>query len=272
MIKKLTYIFSLMMIFMIFSAVAYADVQKIYDDAHIFTGEEEKKLLGLIKEYEPQLLLESIKDNSNPKTTMYVYTTNDTKYLSTERCVAKFFEEKVKKDTANAIIYFIDMDNRNTFIYLSDSIKYNFTDDMLDTVIDNSYKYLKKGEYARFVEGEIKDTGAILCGEIKPTFKNGEKIPGFPWILLIVSLGVGTAAGITGVAIVKSKYNMDSVEYEYSTQKSTNYVSAFRDDDFVRKYVTSRTIQSNNNSSSGGKSGGSSFGSIRSSNGRGRSF
>lgn len=262
------------MVFIIFSAVAYADVQKIYDDANIFTGEEETKLLGLINEYEPQLLLESIKDSSNPKTTIYVYTTNDTKSLSTERCVAEFFREKVKEDTANAIIYFIDMDNRNTFIYLSDSIKYNFTDDMLDTVIDNSFGYLQKGEYARFVEGEIKDTVAIVCGEIRPTFKNGEKIPGFPWILLFVSLGVGAVAGITGVVIVKRKYNMDSVEYEYSTQKSTNYVPSFRDDSFERKSVTSRTIQTNNNSggSKGGRSRSSSFGSIKSSNGRGRKF
>ena len=261
MIKKYMKIIPLLFIVVVFSVTAYSQDVKLVDDAYLFDDKEKTEILDAMYKYEKELSYTA---------EMFVHTTNNEYLIDTEKYIADYYKKYIEPVSKNAIIYLIDMGNRNVFIYVSDSIKSNFTDEILDSIIDSSFYFMSDERYADFIIGEIKNTPNPPVFDEKESEKKN--------YLLITSIAVvaGAVAGTVGVISVKSSYKMYDKDAPYKLKENSYFNASVRNDRFIRKSVVTQKINkndNNSNSNSGKSSSGSGrIGSVSSSNGRGRSF
>ena len=197
------------------------------------------------------------------------------------------FNPKDGVDTDGALLW-INLSTRYTYIATSGRGMFYYyngsEDDRSGEMVENSYPYLRRGDYA----GAVKQ----FCSDLKKNYKagyptqaynthrdtgkvyyirNGEiviadKLPwyyGVRWFLVLLVSGIiGLLTGLISMLCIKSSYKLKKSlsATNYVSQKETVYYQ--RDDIFLRTHTSKTHISSDSGRSGGGGGGGGSIGSF----------
>lgn len=121
----------------------------IEDDANLLSDYEEEKLLARMKnitEY-GSVAFKTINENN----------------MSTKYYIKEYYYNKFK--VSSAIVFLIDMDNRNIWIHSNGDIYNVITSDYADIITDNVYKYASDREYFECADRAFEQIFALLEGK-----------------------------------------------------------------------------------------------------------
>lgn len=171
-------------------------------------------------------------------------TTDDAEGMDSTYYAEKWFDDNTMSD--DGIICLIDMDNREIVLRtFGEAITY-LNDNRINTILDNAYQPLSRGEYA----GALEET-------LDGTKKYYEKETGSEGITLIEILGAAVAAlaagGITVGAVIGS-YRLKFGGYKYPIEKNGSVKLRKEEDILLNQFVTHRHIPRADHSSGGGNS------------------
>lgn len=161
----------------------------------------------------------------------------------------------------DGVAFVIDMDNREiAVVHFGEANRY-YTDERVESILDEGFNYMGDAEYADAMEAMMMRQNIItdrvcLLVSIITMKKPGNMITTrkiqLTWfeilITLLVALGIGGA--FCGITIGKYRLHFDKYKYDYHKNSHVNLTN--RTDRFVNQVVTHRHIQ---RESSGGGSG-----------------
>lgn len=119
------------------------------DDADLLTEEEERKLAGQMK---------SITAYGNVAFKSISYNYNDTSYYASQ-----YYSEIF--GTSSGMLFLIDMDNRNIWIYCDGTIYKVITKSYANTITDNVYTYASDGDYYTCSSMAFQQAFSLLNGQ-----------------------------------------------------------------------------------------------------------
>lgn len=256
------------------------DDKKVYDTAGLLSEEQER-----------ELELECIRLGEKYKTEIIILTTDDAGYMTSEEYAERFviqndigYEEN--RMDKSCILYLIDMDNREVYMYLGGITQY-YLDSKWDGITDTSVSYLSEGDYYEACTRFLSDTDRYIdkkydqfekkyrskWNDFYGNYDEFEKeyiqepfwafLKNPLWCLLI-------AAGISAISVSIMTYSSKSK----MTANGNTYMdkNAFRyhrkSDHFIRTTTTKYKISSDSSGGGSGRSGGGS----RSHGGGGKRF
>ncbi len=125
--------------------------QKVYDNADLLTDIQEQELQR-----------ECIRIGEKYKTDIIILTTNDSRYMSSEQYAEKFVVENDIGYDDNpidkaCIVYLIDMDDREVYLYLGGVTQY-YLESKWDGMTDTSVSYLRSQNYYEACTRFLSDT------------------------------------------------------------------------------------------------------------------
>lgn len=244
--RKLIPFISMLIFVISFSFIVKADVNPVVDDAKLLSQDERNRLIESIEEFRKEYNMDAV-----------IVTSNDLQGKKIRDYADDYYDFNGYGlgENKSGLLLLIDMDDRKIWISTTgDAIQY-FTDDRIESIINDISKYLSNGEYF--------DACNVFLTDIKQYINNGISEGQYTYSeedhslkIILIALGVAAiVSGITCVCVVNSYKNSKSVS-------SINYVDnnsiAFtkRRDVFVSTFTTKTKIERNNNSGSSG--GGSS--------------
>jgi uncharacterized protein len=148
MVRRQRIILLLVIIFMFSGLNALALSPKVYDKAELFSTSESQELDKRAEELTEKLKLDIV-----------IVTTNDTEGKSTRAYADDFFDYTGfgYNGSKDGILLLIDMQNRQVYISTSGiGIQY-FTDERINSVLDNVYNYLSTKNYAEGASTFLND-------------------------------------------------------------------------------------------------------------------
>lgn len=215
----------------------------IEDDADLLTASEREQLaevMGEITLY-GNVAFKSIDDN----------------YTSTASFAETYYHQTF--DTESGVVFVIDMDNRNIWIFSDGAVYRTVTKSYANTVTDNVYRYASNEEYYECAAKAFEQIGALLRGQ-----KIAQPMKYIGNLLLAASLALlinfGIVISVTRIRRPGQDELLSTVQKTFNCTRPTAT--------FVNKTKT----YSPQSSSSGGSSGGGGGGGSSSGGGGGHSF
>ena len=274
-------IFSLLLaavLFVSFSAFAFAYESEVKDYANLFSEDELSQIASAASDY-----------TASSDISLSVLTINDAQGLSSEEYANDYIDNLIDNEGWNesSMLFLVDMDNRNVWVSTTGRAEDTYYD--IDSIIDGGYDYLVNGEYAQCIlgmidaadneayffdnEGEIVEEHYIYFPEDAFEYEHDydvQRSVGITDVLIYIIVGIGI--GGISVLIVKSRYKNFGKGDEFDTDDVLLNLTGTNDTVISRNVVTTR-IPRNNNHHRGGASGGvRPSGGGRSHGGGGRSF
>lgn len=254
----------------------FASENKVYDFASLFTeaqkNELQEKSALLSEQLEMDIIIVTINDNEGKTSRQYA----DDFYKDQGFGFA---------GTSDGILYLLNMDSREVYIFTRDRIVDFFPDTKIEATLDEVYPYLGEGKYSESADVFLDEVEKVMqeglpIGAVneRPT----SQIPGTTvetvhassdselikelTIYLLISMGLG----VVTVGIMAMNNRGRSTVNARTYLENNSFVVTNTEDQYVRTMVTQQKIQRNTGS---GGSMGSSFGSGGSrSGGGGRKF
>lgn len=282
--KKSAVIMAMILVFTSLCGYVYStDHPKVYDDADLFTDEEEEMLEEMAIKYGEavrlDLIVYTIDENQNKSVMQIADDFYDYNYFGYDDC-----------DGSGAILL-IDMYHRELWMTTAGLAQAYIDENTEDDILDEIQSWVKSGDYYEAAEAFImgvNEAGEDFIGDsdndklleewyageyseyddiaeqLKPNFFTKFENP-----LLCLGIGLVAALIVVGIMLIRSKTRMTVGSRTYLRNGSLNF--PVRNDVFIRTTTTKRVIQSNSGGSGGGsRSHRSSSG--RSHGGGGRSF
>ena len=295
-------------IFFCFTLNAFSYSVNVYDDANLFTSEEEQTIIN-----ESDLF--SLKTDFS----LAVVTTDFTSGVPSEEYADDFLDNLIDTEgwQENSLLFLIDMDNRNVRISTSGDCQLAFDDSEIESIIDSGYNELVDGLYcesivnminhAGFVDTEINQNDFYIIDD-ESLFENEEfdeniiqfegdyyaqnsfgewevidnynsshqKPKSFSFSDFLGYAVIGLIIGAVCVFIISRNYKNIGKGDEFSAQDINLNLTASNDSIISRNVITTKIPRNNNSHKGGGSFGGGST-VHRSSGGRshgggGRSF
>lgn len=213
----------------------------IEDDAELLTSSERNDLAAVMEE---------ITEYGN-----VAFKTIDENNYSTDFYADKFYHNTFDKDSG--VLFLIDMDNRNIWIFSDGRIYKTVTKSYADTVTDNVYRYASRAEYYTCAEQVFEQITSLLRGQkIAQPMKYISNFLLAASLALLINFVVMNA--MTKVKRPGKEELLKSVEKKFSSTKA--------EATFINK---TKVYDPVSDSSSGGGGGGSSGGGGGSSGGGG---
>lgn len=230
---------------------------KLFDNADLFTMEEEKELEQKIEELEQKMDVDVV-----------IVTINDADGKSSQDYADDYFDDGYfgKGSSHDGILFLIDMDNRQLTISTSGSMIRYMTDDRinktLDSVsthassqdfykaavsfLDNTYQYYKegipKGQYNYDpITGKVDRYRSIKCYEAVLS------------VLAACGIGAGICYSIYSQYTMKN-WKRKSLSFSNQYQESSKFSYDIYEDAKTGQYTTKRKIQQSSSSSGGSHS------------------
>lgn len=200
-----------------------AESSRVFDEAGLFTQQEKQSLEELTKQYIEKTSLDLV-----------IVTTDDTQGKSTRAYADDFYDDNrfgIGADRSGAL-FLIDMDNREAYISTHGKAIRILTDRRIREITDAAAKKVGAGAYEEAAEIFLEKTDG---------FVNPNRL-GMGLGLLAISMVIGAVA--VGIVVYRYQHAFKADQYELRENSRTNLTN--RQDIFVRKYVTSRTIPKNN--------------------------
>ena len=261
------------------SSVAMALNNRVFDDADLFMPESEALIQARIEEI-----------CADGKADIAVHTA-DSGVADTTSYADDYYEAGGfgVGDNHTGVLFFIDMQNRITYISTEGDMIDLIDDQREEDIFDAQTDYLADGDYAGAVLKALDMTEQYIEAGVAKGFyaydeKTGEKLSPeeygstrkehSPTLTEIgISLAAGLLVGGVTVLFIRSSYKKPFKEVPYAFREKGR-LSLTRDESrLTNKFVTTRRIPKNQNNGGGGHSGGvhtSSSG--RSHGGGGRGF
>lgn len=231
MVKKKIIVPLLLLCSMLFAVPVMASEPKaafVYDDAELFDQSEADSISEKISDFSSETGWE-----------IYAFTTEDAQGYTSQEYGENTFDQYATG--MDGVAFVIDMDNREiAVVHFGEANRY-YTDERVESILDEGFNYMGDAEYADAMEAMI-DEAEYYYYE-KNTLTWFEIL-----ITLLVALGIGGA--FCGITIGKYRLHFDKYKYDYHKNSHVNLTNST--DRFVNQVVTHRHIQ---RESSGGGSG-----------------
>lgn len=274
-------IFSLLLaavLFVSFSAFAFAYESEVKDYANLFNEYELSQIASAASDY-----------TASSDISLSVLTINDAQGLSSEEYANDYIDNLIDNEDWNesSMLFLIDMDNRNVWVSTTGRAEDTYYD--VDSIIDGGFDYLVNGEYAQCIlgmidaadneayffdnEGEIVEEHYIYFPEDAFEYEYGyedQRSVGITDVLIYIIVGLGI--GGISVLVVKSRYKNFGKGDEFDTDDVMLNLTGTNDTVISRNVVTTRIPKNNNHHHRGGTGGARPSGGSRSHGGGGRSF
>lgn len=251
---------------------AKAQERRIFDDAALLTLDEAKELGSEIGELRTKTGQDVV-----------VVTTDDAKGKSAMEYADDFYDQNGfgTGTEKNGVLLLLDMDNREIWISKSGEMIDILTDARTETMLDNVYEEMSDGDYASAVEAFLEDTEyyieqGVPVGQYREVVNNIKSLsrPQRGLIGLLAGFALGAAVSGISCLVIVLRYKGGRGKGEYAYQQEGKMLLSKKNDVFLNKHVTHRTIPKNP-PSQGGSSGRSSVHTSSSGNlhgGGGRKF
>lgn len=185
------------------------------------------------------------------------------------RVYAADYYEKYYEPSSDCVLYIIDMDNRENAVVCGGEGEYWISDNKQNEILDRTTPLLKEKKYDKAAKA--------FLSAVEYYYNDGEGGTGAPpkpfdWSKVFVALGIGAVVAVISVLVVVKSYKVLAAPpgAVYMDRKETEFKE--KSDVFIRKYTTSRVIESNSGGGGGGHSGGFSSSSGGHYSGSSRSF
>ena len=251
---------------------ANADLKRVVDKADLFN------------ETEVTLLENNIKDISDKyNIDIVIVTTDDVNGKSSRDYADDFFDYEGYGlgNDYSGVLLLINMDDREVYISTSGKGERYFTDDRIESILDNVYRYLSDGQYFDGAEEFLSNTEKYLNKGIPSNQytvdENGNIVLSTQEIMKRIGIAILISLGISSVvcAVVVATYKKPAALPEETYVDKNSITFTKRSDRFISTHTTSRKIPKDNGGSSSGSGGRSTThtsSSGRSHGGGGRSF
>ena len=164
----------------------------------------------------------------------------------------------------DGVAFVIDMDNREiAVVHFGEANRY-YTDERVESILDEGFNYMGDAEYADAMKAMIDEAEyyygkGVPSGQYNYDEETGEddyyEKNTLTWfeilITLLVALGIGGA--FCGITIGKYRLHFDKYKYDYHKNSHVNLTN--RTDRFVNQVVTHRHIQRESSGGGGSSSG-----------------
>ena len=251
MVKKKIIVPLLLLCSMLFAVPVMASEPKaafVYDDAELFDQSEADSISEKISDFSSETGWE-----------IYAFTTEDAQGYTSQEYGENTFDQYATG--MDGVVFVIDMDNREiAVVHFGEANRY-YTDERVESILDEGFNYMGDAEYADAMEAMIDEAEyyygqGVPSGQYNYDEETGEydyyEKNTLTWfeilITLLVALGIGGA--FCGITIGKYRLHFDKYKYDYHKNSHVNLTN--RTDRFVNQVVTHRHIQ---RESSGGGSG-----------------
>ena len=251
---------------------ANADLKRVIDKADLFN------------ETEVTLLENNIKDISDKyNIDIVIVTTDDVNGKSSRDYADDFFDYEGYGlgNDYSGVLLLINMDDREVYISTSGKGERYFTDDRIESILDNLYRYLSDGQYFDGAEEFLSNTKKYLNKGIPSNQytvdENGNIVLSTEEVMKRIGIAILISLGISSVvcAVVVATYKKPAVLPEETYVDKNSITFTKRSDRFISTHTTSRKIPKDNGGSSSGSGGRSTThtsSSGRSHGGGGKSF
>lgn len=251
---------------------ANADLKRVVDKADLFN------------ETEVTLLENNIKDISGKYSMdIVIVTTDDVNGKSSRDYADDFFDYEGYGlgNDYSGVLLLINMDDREVYISTSGKGERYFTDDRIESILDNVYRYLSDGQYFDGAEEFLSNTEKYLNKGIPSNQytvdENGNIVLSTEEVMKRIGIAILISLGISSVvcAVVVATYKKPAALPEETYVDKNSITFTKRSDRFISTHTTSRKIPKDNGGSSSGSGGRSTThtsSSGRSHGGGGRSF
>lgn len=240
--RKLLPFISTLIFVLSFSFIVKANVNQVVDDANLLSKDERNNLIESIEVFRTQYNMDVV-----------IVTSNDLGGKKTKDYADDYYDYNGYGlgDNKSGLLLLIDMDDREVWISTTgDSIEY-FTDNRIESIINDVTKYLSNEEYFDACNIFLTDIQYYInkgIPENQYTYSEEE----YTVKIVLIALGVAfVVAGVTCIVVINSYKNSKSVS-------SVNYVDhnsivfTKRRDTFVNTFTTKTKIEKNNNSGGSG--------------------
>ena len=251
---------------------ANADLKRVVDKADLFN------------ETEVTLLENNIKDISGKYSMdIVIVTTDDVNGKSSRDYADDFFDYEGYGlgNDYSGVLLLINMDDREVYISTSGKGERYFTDDRIESILDNVYRYLSDEQYFDGAEEFLSNTEKYLNEGIPSNQytvdENGNIVLSTEEVMKRIGIAILISLGISSVvcAVVVATYKKPAALPEETYVDKNSITFTKRSDRFISTHTTSRKIPKDNGGSSSGSGGRSTThtsSSGRSHGGGGRSF
>lgn len=251
---------------------ANADLKRVVDKADLFN------------ETEVTLLENNIKDISGKYSMdIVIVTTDDVNGKSSRDYADDFFDYEGYGlgNDYSGVLLLINMDDREVYISTSGKGEIYFTDDRIESILDNVYRYLSDEQYFDGAEEFLSNTEKYLNEGIPSNQytvdENGNIVLSTEEVMKRIGIAILISLGISSVvcAVVVATYKKPAALPEETYVDKNSITFTKRSDRFISTHTTSRKIPKNNGGSSSGSGGRSrthTSSSGRSHGGGGKSF
>lgn len=242
--KKVIPCISILIFILSFNLIVKANVNPVVDDAKLLSQDEAQKLREDIENFREKYNMDAV-----------IVTSKDLEGKSTMDYADDYYDYNGYGlgDNKSGILLLIDMDDRKIWISTSgDAIEY-FTDNRIESIINDISKYLSDEEYfdacniflnniQYYIDSGIPE-GQYTYSEEEHTLK-----------IVLIALGVAAiVAGVTCIVVVNSYKNSKSVS-SINYIDNNSIVFTKRRDIFVNTFTTKTKIERNNSSGGNGSS------------------
>lgn len=203
--------------------------QRVFDMADLFTKEEKIDLEESVAEHRESTNLDIV-----------IVTINDAEGKSSRDYADDFYDDNgygVGEDHSGVLLL-IDMDNRMAYMSTTGRAIQIFSDDEIQGITDRVASCLGDGEYAEGAQVFLNEVES----EVNPNILG----------MVLVCLIIGAACGAIAVGIVWHRYTRGYKADQYDLRDNSYTQLVGREDVFLHKHVTSRTISSGNGGGGGG--------------------
>lgn len=279
--KKFLIIPFFLLALLAFTTVAFANTEIIFDQANLFSETEMVEIQEQASSMSEQFQMD-----------IRIVTTNDSEGKSARQYASDFYDSHGfgYSGTEDGILYLIDMDNREVYIFTRDRIVDYFPDYTVEEMLDHVYPYLTDEAFGESVKAFLSDVDTTMnAGIPEGSSQNGDSGYGQSessgsysssasstsqgdlvkefLIYLAVAIGVGVIS--VGVMAMYNRGRSTTTANTYL--ESNSFTVTNKIDRHYNTRVTQQKIQRNTNNGGGSSFSGGGGGGGRSGGG-GRGF
>ncbi|MEC1717016.1 TPM domain-containing protein [Schinkia azotoformans] len=242
----------------------FASENKVYDFASLFTDIQKNELQEKATLLSEQLELDIL-----------IVTINDDEGKTSRQYAEDFYKEHDFgfAGTSDGILYLLNMDSREVYIFTRDIIVDYFPDARIEATLDAVYPYLGEEKFSESADVFLDEVEKVMYEGLPISAGNGPSTSQIPsttvetvhttndselikelTLYLLISIGLGAVT----VGIMAMNNRGRSTVNARTYLENNSFVVTNTEDQYVRTMVTQQKIQ--RNTGSGGVSG-SSFGS-----------
>lgn len=256
--KKILFLPFILLLLFGFATAVIANTEFVFDQANLFSDVEKVELQDEANRLSEQFQMD-----------IRIVTTNDSEGKSARQYASDFYDQNGfgYGETEDGILYLIDMDNREVYIFTRDRIVDYFPDTTVEEVLDHVYPYLTEEAFGESAKAFLVDLeqvmssgipeGSTSSGNYAQSDGSYSTSPSQGEIVKELLLYLGIAIVIGGISVgVMAMNNRGRSSTTAHTYLDSNSFKVTKKMD--RHYNTRVTRQKFQRNSSGG-GGGSSF-------------